>query len=154
TFARLPVGAAAVDVCVGISWITPYYLGAACDGNLGTATVAILTNVCRGRRCAQQEKQNRRQFSPHIPLHAEVTELISSETRLGTTASMFCFRACITAIPRPMTVSKTNRLHTCALSSGAFVCDMRTNKELGHDATHPGRSVAGFSQNGNGIRGA
>ena len=40
------------------------------------------------------------------------------------------------------------------LSSGAIGCNMSANKELGHDAAYPRRSVAGFPQDGDGVRGA
>src|SRR5262245_45703014 len=40
------------------------------------------------------------------------------------------------------TVRQTKGPGTSPLSSAGIVCNMRSSKELGHDAAHPGRSLA------------
>ena len=44
--------------------------------------------------------------------------------------------------------------HAYPHSSGGFLCDMRTNQELDHDAAEPQRLVARLSEDGDGVRGA
>jgi hypothetical protein len=44
--------------------------------------------------------------------------------------------------------------HAYPLNSGGIACNMSANKELGHEASYARRSVAGFPQDGDGVRGA